>query len=124
MKKLSCLVVAVCISVFAASAAMAQDYQLVGKQEGVEVMMKYHPFGYNNLIVAFIKFVNTNTYKVDIDWTPTISCEDLPPKKGYGAPFTLDGKQSYEVTIWRSEACGQAGMKGIQVEMHVKKEGW
>jgi hypothetical protein len=124
MKKFRIILVAVLISVFAASIAMAVDYQSIGTQDGVEIMVSYNPFGYNNLIVAFIKFVNTNTYKVDIDWTPIISCEGFPIKKGYGAPFTLNGKKSYEVTVWRSQACGHADLKSIRVEMHVKKEGY
>jgi hypothetical protein len=124
MKKSGCLIVTVCIFVCAASAAVAQDYKQIGAREGVEVMVRYNPFGYNNLIVAFIKFVNTNTYKVDVDWTPIISCEGLPMKKGYGAPFILGGKETYEVTIWRTQACGHADMKSVLVEMNVKKEGW
>lgn len=125
MKKLGFIVLAVCISVLAASSAEAQrDYQLIGNQEGVEVLVRYNPLGSNNLIVAFIKFVNKNEYKVHVAWTPLISCGDLPPKKGYGEPFSLQEKGTYEVNIWRSQACGQEPLKGIRVEMHLKKEGW
>lgn len=125
MKKCSCLIVTFCIVVFAASAAMAQkDYKLIGARDGVEVMVRYNPFGYNNLIVAFIKFVNTNRYKVDVDWTPLIKCGGRPMKKGYGAPFSIDEKGSYLVTVWRSQACGHETLKAIEVEMTVKKEGY
>ncbi|MEJ2696214.1 MAG: hypothetical protein P8013_06160 [Candidatus Sulfobium sp.] len=125
MKKLLCIVIAVWISVLMAAAARAQqDYEKIGTQGGVEVMVRYNPFGYNNLIVAFIKFVNTNDYKVDVDWTPLINCEGLPVKKGYGAPFSMNENGSYEVTMWRSEVCGQVPLKGIQVKMYVKKEGF
>ncbi|MEJ2685130.1 MAG: hypothetical protein P8Z71_12135 [Candidatus Sulfobium sp.] len=124
MKKLRLIIIVACISVFTASAAMAQDYKLIGTLDGVEAMVRYNPFGYNNLIVAYIKFVNMNTYKVDVDWTPLLHCEGLPVKKGYGAPFTLKEKGSYQVTIWRTQACGNGTLKGIEVEMNIKKEGW
>lgn len=125
MRRLRLLVVLVLISLLAASAAMAQqDYQQIGGQSGVKVMVRYNPFGYNNLIVAFIRFVNTNSHKVDVDWTPLIKCEGRPVKKGYGEPFSISKKGSYEVTLWRSQACGHATLKAITVRMTVKQEGY
>ena len=123
--KIRCLIIALFITVFAASAATAQQgYQQFGEQEGVEVMVKYHPLGHNNLVVAFIKFVNTNPYKVDVDWIPYMTCENLPVKKGYGTPFSLSEKGTHEVNVWRSQACGNATLQNIRVDMHVKKEGY
>lgn len=123
MKTLRFVILVTCISVFAVSFAAAQDYKSIGTLDGVEAMVRYNPFGYNNLIVAFIKFVNTNNYKVDVEWSPLIHCEGLSAKKGYGAPFTLEEKGSYQVTIWRSQACGHGTLKGLEVEMNVKKGG-
>lgn len=123
--KIRCLIIALCLTVFATSAATAQQgYRQIGEQGGVEVMVKYHPFGYNNLVVAFIKFVNANPYKVTVYWTPYMTCENLPVKKGYGAKFGLREKGTHEVNVWRSQACGNATLKNIRVEMHVKEEGY
>lgn len=125
MKKFRFIVLAVLIFLFAASIAAAQqNYHLIGTQDGVEVMVRYNPFGHNNLIVAFIKFVNTNSYKVDVEWTPFITCEGRPAEKGYGGPFSLHEKKSYEVNLWRSQACGQGNLNQIRVEMNVKKAGY
>lgn len=123
MRKTHCLIIMLCITIFVASAATAQqDYHQIDQQGGVQVMARYNPFGDNNLIVAFVRFVNTNQYKVNVVWTPFISCQDLPVKRGYGAPFTLGENKSHEITIWRSQACGPAKLEGIKVEMSVGKE--
>jgi hypothetical protein len=124
MKKINCFIIAVCMIAFSVSRVMAQDYSQITSQGGVEVTASYNPFGHNNLIVAFIKFVNTNSYAVNVEWTPLISCQGLPVKKGHGTPLTLKAEGSYVVTLWRSQACGQTKLQGVQVDMHVKKEGF
>jgi hypothetical protein len=106
---------------FAASAAAVEDYKDLGTREGVGVMVAIDPLGPNNQITAYVKFVNNNGYKVNIKWTPIITCEGGNIKKDYGADFSLNAGASYAVTIWRSAACGVQGMKDLRVEMEVKK---
>jgi hypothetical protein len=121
MKKLCCLV-GLCISMFVASAAAAEDYkEPSGTREGVDVMVTINPLGPNNQIAAYVKFVNNNAYKVNIKWTPIITCEGGDIKKGYGADFSMNDGASYEVTIWRSTACGFQDVKDITVETEVKR---
>lgn len=120
MKKLCCLV-GLCISMFVASAAAAEDYKDLGTREGVDVMVAIDPLGPNNQIVAYVKFVNNNGYKVNIKWTHIITCEGGNIKKDYGADFSMNAGASYEVTIWRSAACGVQEMKDLRVEMEVKR---
>jgi hypothetical protein len=124
MKQLCCLIVASCISLFAASGAAAQEYSSIGTQDGVEVMAAFDPLGPNNQIAAYIKFVNTNGYKVDITWTPLITCGKGPAKKGFGSPFSMEAAASYEVRLWRLSACGVGSIKKLEVEMKVEKTGW
>jgi hypothetical protein len=84
-------------------------------------MAAFDPLGPNNQIAAYIRFVNRNSYKVNITWTPVISCGEGPSRKGYGAPFSMDAAASYEVTLWRSSACGVGSIKDVKVEMKVEK---
>jgi hypothetical protein len=109
------------VALLAASAVLAQDYQHVTTQEGVEVMVKYDPLGPNNLVVAYVKFVNNNKYTVNVDWTPTITCEGGDVKVGYGAGFSMNEGKSYGVNIWRSAACGPGRIKDFSVDMEVKR---
>ncbi len=121
MEKLFSLIVIACISLVAISAATASDNQDLETQGRVEVIVKYDPLGPNNLIVAFVNFVNNNAYKVHVNWQPIIMCEDSGEKKGYGEPFDMSERESRQVTIWRSQACGDRKLKYIKVEMEVKK---
>jgi hypothetical protein len=121
MKKLYCLIVVSCISLFAASGVAAQQYVIIGMQDGVEVTAAFDPLGPNNQIAAYIKFVNKNKFKVDITWTPFISCGRGPAKKGFGAPFSMDAGASYQVRLWRSSACGVGAIRDLNVEMKVGK---
>lgn len=120
MKKLCCLV-GLFIFFFVVSAAAVEDYKDPGTDEGVNAMVAIDPLGPNNLVAAFVKFVNHNGYKVNIKWTPLITCEGTKIQKGYGADFSMDAGASYEVTIWRSAACGVPDIKELKVEMEVKK---
>jgi hypothetical protein len=120
MEKLCCVIVIVCVSLFAISSAMASDNQDLETQGGVEVIVKYYPLGPNNLIVAFVNFVNNNAYKVHVNWKPIITCEGSDMRKGYGEPFVMSEGGSYQVTIWRSQACGDRKLENIRVEMEVK----
>ena len=123
MKRLYCLIVVACIALFAAAGLAAQQYSAIGTQDGVEVMAAVDPFGPNNQMAAHIKFVNKNQYKVGITWTPVITCEKGPAKKGFGAPFSMDAGASYEVRLWRSSACGVGAIKDLSVKMKVEKAG-
>jgi hypothetical protein len=124
MKQLYCLIVVACISLFAASGVAAQQYSAIGTQDGVKVMAAVDPLGPNNQIAVYIKFVNTNGYKVDITWTPVITCEQGSAKKGFGSPFSMGAGASYEVRLWRSSACGVGAIKDLKVEMKVDKAEW
>jgi hypothetical protein len=119
MKQFFCLIAAFCLVIFAASAAGAQDYRTILTQGGVEVMVALDPLGPNNQIEAYVKFVNLNGYKVNITWTPFITCERGPAKKGYGTPFSMNATSSYEARLWRSAACMVGSIKDLKVDMEV-----
>ncbi len=122
MEKLRCLIVIVFVSLLAISAAMASDVNHPETQGGVEVTVIYDPLGPNNLIAAFVNFVNKNAYKVHVSWQPIITCEGSDMTKGYGEPFVMSEGGSYQVTIWRSPTCGNRKLEDIRVEMlEVKK---
>ncbi len=122
MKKLRCLIVVVCVSLLAIPAAVASADQHLETQGGVKVTVIYDPFGPNNLIAASIRFVNTNEYKVHVSWQPTITCEGSDLTKGQGEPFVISEGGSYQVTIWRSQTCGNRKLADIKVEIfEVKK---
>lgn len=121
MKKLCCLIGILCVSLLVISAAMAEDSGQPDAQGGVKVTVKYDPLGPNNLIVAFVEFINNNGYKVHVDWKPIITCEGSNAKKGYGESFDVNEGGSYQVTIWRSAACQGRKLKDLSVEMDVKK---
>jgi hypothetical protein len=118
MKKLCCLIVIVCVSLLVISAAMASDKT----QGGVEVIVTYDPLGPNNLVVAFVKFVNNNAYKVHVNWKPIITCAGSDMRKGDGEPFVMSEGGSYQVSIWRSLACGNGKLEDLSVEMDVQEE--
>ena len=120
MKKLGCLV-GLFVSMFVVSAAVAADRNGPGAREGVDVVVTIDPLGPNNQIAAYVKFVNNNEYKVNIKWTPVITCEGGDKRTGYGADFSMNAGASYEVTIWRSAACGFREMKNLRVEKEVKR---
>lgn len=103
------------------SAAAAIEYQPLVTEEGVEAMVSYDPLGPNNQIVAYVKFVNSNSYKVDVDWRPVITCEGTGVVRGAGGGFSIDAKSTFEVTLWRSMACGLRQIKNLNVRMNVKK---
>lgn len=123
MKMARGLLVLFCISLFSVSAAWAANYRHLETKDGVEVMAELYPLGPNNQIVAYIKFVNNNSYRVDVNWTPFFACEGSGINSGYGANFSMEAEGSYEVTIWRLGACGNAALKSIRVEMFVKQPG-
>ncbi len=119
MKQLLSLIVGSCIVICAASGAAAQGYQNILTQGGVQVMVALDPLGPNNQIAAYIKFVNQNSHKVNIAWTPVITCAAGPVKQGYGAPISLEAAASYEVSLWRSSACSMGRIRDLKVEMEV-----
>jgi len=125
MEKLRCLIVIVCASLLTMSAAMASDDQDLETQGGVEITVHviYDPFGPNNLIAAFINFENNNAYEVHVIWQPTITCAGSSDMtKGYGEPFVMSEGGSYQVTIWRTQTCGNRKLEDIKVEiLEVKK---
>jgi len=122
MEKLRCLIVIVCVSLLAVSAAMASDVHDLEIEGGVEVTVIYDPLGPNNLIAAFINFDNNNAYKVHVSWQAVIMCEGSDITKGYGEPFVMSEGGSYQVTIWRSATCGNRKLEDIKVEIfEVKK---
>ena len=84
-------------------------------------MVLRNPLGYNNQIVAYLKFLNKNRYGVQVNWKLTMSCEGTGKKTIDGTAFDMDENGSYEVTIWRSQACGLRSMKGLGVQMDVIK---
>jgi hypothetical protein len=106
-----------------ASYSGAADYQPISEKDGVEVMILYNPLGPNNQVVANIKFVNHNSYRADVSWTPLIYCGEESNHKGYGASFRIDPEASYVVPLWRSSACAQGRITNFNVEMEVKKAG-
>ncbi len=120
MKKIYCLFFFVCILTFLASAAGA-DYQHVDTKDGVEVMVEFNPLGPNNAIVASVKFINTNQYKVEVAWKPLITCDDGSVREGSVGSFGLDGNATSVVNIWRLAACGQREVRDLSVDMEVKK---
>ena len=121
MKKLCCLIGIVCVSLLVISAAIAEDLGQPDAKEGVKVTVKYDPLGPNNLIVAFVKFINNNGYRVHVDWNPIITCEGSNSKEGYGEPFDMNEGGSYQVTMWRSAVCQDRKLKDLSVEMDVKR---
>jgi hypothetical protein len=121
MKLLCCLVVASCISLLALSTAAAQDYHSITTKAGVEVTASFDPLGPNNQLTAYVKFVNKNGYKVNVTWTPSVTCKKGPAKKRYGAPFTMEAGASYEVSLWRSSTCAVGSIRNLNVDMEVKK---
>ncbi len=121
MKKLYCLIGILAISLLVISVARAEDPGQTEVNGGVEVRVQYDPLGPNNLIVAFVRFVNNNSYKVHVAWIPTITCAGSNPKQGYGEPFDMNEGGTYQVTIWRSVTCQDRKLEKINVEMDVKK---
>lgn len=121
MKKLFCFIAGLCVAAFVLSAAMAADYKQVLTQEGVEVMVQDNPLGPNNQIVAYVKFTNNNDHKVDVSWKPVITCEGGEIKTGANAGFGMSAGESYEVNIWRSQACGLKKIMNLSVDMEVKE---
>ena len=122
MKQLFCLIIWSFTALFAASGAGAQDYRSLSEREGVEVMAAFDPLGPNNLIAAYVKFVNKNGYRVNIKWTPLIACVGQAPKEGYGESFSLDAGGTYEVNLWRSAACVTGSIDDLAVDMEVRKD--
>ena len=120
MKKLYCLVV-LCMFMFEASAVAAQEDKGQGTPEGVDVKVVIDPLGPNNQISAYVAFVNKNDYKVNIKWTPVMSCGEGNIKRGYGEDFSMTAGASYDVTIWRLSACGFQTLNGLTVDMEVKR---
>ena len=121
MKKLRGLIVILCLTLLVITAAMAADYEHLASQGGVEAMVRYNPLGYNNQIVAYLKFLNNNRYGVRVNWKLTMTCEGAGKKTIDGTAFDMDENGSYEVTIWRSQACGLRSMKGLGAQMEVKE---
>jgi hypothetical protein len=112
-----------CLSMILASNVAAQNYETIGGEDGVDVLAAIDPHGPNNLVAAYVRFINNNSYEVNIKWTPVMTCQNGNTKKGYGADFSIKGGGSYEVTIWRSGACGERRITDFKVEMAVKKAG-
>ncbi len=83
-----------------------------------------NPLGPNNLAALYVKFINNNSYEVNIKWTPVMTCQDGSTKKGYGEDFSVKGGGSHEATFWRSGACGEWKITDFTVEMEVKKAGF
>ncbi len=121
MKRSCFLIVALCIALFEAQTAAAQQYTSFGTWEGVEVLTQIDPLGPNNQIGAYVKFVNHNKYKVNIEWTPLITCAGQTARKSYGEPFSIDAEASYEATIWRSSTCHMGSIKELEIEIKVKR---
>ncbi len=121
MKRLSCSIGMLVVSLLVISAAMAGDSGPYIK-EGVEATVRYDPLGPNNAIVAFVRFINNNTYKVHVDWEPVITCGGGNAEAGYGEPFDIDGGGSYQVNIWRTQACRDVKLEDLSVRMYVKKK--
>jgi hypothetical protein len=120
-RKLRFLIVVACLSLLAVSAASAADYEHLASQGGVEAMVLYNPLGYNNQIVAFIKFLNKNRYAVHVEWKLSMTCAGVEKKTIDGDAFDMDENGSYEVNIWRSQACGLRAMQGLAAQMDVKE---
>ncbi len=120
MKKIYCLFFFVCIITFLASEARA-DYQHVDTKDGVEVMVEFNPLGPNNAIVASVKFINNNQYKVEVTWKPLITCDDGSVREGSIGSLGLDGNATSVVNIWRLAACGQREVRDLSADMEVKK---
>ncbi len=123
MKKLSFSAI-LCIFLFLAFTVAAQNYRNLGTQDGVDVLAAIDPLGPNNLVSVYVKFINKNSYDVNVKWTPLITCQGGTTRKGYGADFSMKAGGSYEVTIWRSGACGEQQIKDLNVEMEVKRAGF
>jgi hypothetical protein len=121
MKRSGWLVIALCIVLLVVSAATAQDYKRIASFGGVEVTAAIEPLGHNNLMSAFIRFVNHNQYKVNVAWTPVITCQGAPSRNGYGEPFSMDAGATYVARLWRSSTCGPGSIRNIAVEMTVKR---
>ncbi len=121
MKKLLGLSVVFCMLALAVSFGMAADDQHIAARNGIKVRVQYDPQGPNNLIVAYVKFINENQYRVNINWWPIITCENGDKREGAVAAFSMDQGGTYVVTIWRSQACGQGRINNIDVEMDVKQ---
>lgn len=119
MKKLWLLFVVLCVSALAAAPVIAADYQTT--RDGVEVTVQLNPLGPNNSIVAYVKFINNNQYRVEVNWMPVITCEGENRREGPAAGFGVNEGETYVVNIWRSAACGQGRIKEFVVEMDVKK---
>ncbi len=110
----ACAVLGVVVS------AAAIEYQPLATKKGVEAAVSYNPLGPNNQVVAYVRFLNKNDYNVDVEWKPLITCGSGEVIKGASAGFSLAAKSTYEVTIWRSMACGPRPMKTLTVQMEVK----
>ncbi len=111
-----------CLFMLIASTAAAQSFKDLGSHDGVDVMAAIDPLGPNNLVAASVKFVNSNTYKVNVKWTPLLTCgDDEAKRKGFGADFSLDAGATYEVKLWRSGACGPQEIRDLGVEMEATK---
>jgi hypothetical protein len=109
------------ILIAAAAVAIEIDYQKLTERGGVEALISYDPLGPNNQIAAYLKFINNNDYAVDVTWMPIISCGDGPPKEGISGVSHLDGRASYEVTLWRTGVCGLVKISDFKVKMEVKE---
>ena len=101
--------------------SFADLWQEVVIEEGVDAIVKYDPLGPNNLIGAFVQFVNHNAYKVRVIWTPVITFSGSDKKEGYGEPFIMNKGESYQATIWRAGTCGNRKLENLRVEMNVEK---
>lgn len=121
MKKLYCLFVSVCMSAFVASSLMGADGQDHQTQGGVEVVVQHNPLGPNNAIVAYIKFINNNQFRIEVNWTPVITCAGEKEREGPATSFSMNGGERSVVNIWRLTACGNRPMEGLRVKMDVKK---
>jgi hypothetical protein len=120
MKKLHVFFVVLFMFASVVSFSIAADDQLATR-DGINVRVQYDPMGPNNLIVAYVKFINENQYRVEVNWWPVITCESEDKREGPAASFSMNEGGTYVVNIWRSAACGQGRIKNIDVEMAVKK---
>ncbi len=115
--------VVLCAALCVVTTAAAIQYRPLVAKNGVEATVSYNQLGPNNQVVAYVKFLNTNDYKVDVNWKPVITCGSSQVIKGAAARFSIEAKSSFEVTIWRSMACGSRPMQTMTVEMEVTKSG-
>lgn len=122
MKKMNILFAVFCVLALSASFSIAADDQPEARR-GIRVNVQYDPLGPNNLIVAYVKFINENQYRVEGNWWPVITCEDGNRRQGLVAALNLNQGETLAVNIMRSAACGPGRVKDIYVEMNVNKAG-